>query len=242
MQTARRRRTIIATAVSAVAHVAVLTVVALQAPVLRIPPSERGPPEAIIPILIMPRTPPPTGSNTRPAPIRLHRRPQRNLPPDLPVTPLPAPAPAASANPAPPRPQAPFHPAPQPEGPKGDVKAALRHSPVGCANGASVGLNRAERDLCNEGLGKSARDAQFIPPGVGMSPAKRALLDEAAAAKDAAIRQKEAPMTSSLSKPFVEPSDYDGEPYVTGSGSSALGQPTYSPSKRAAKKLGRLPP
>jgi len=242
MQTARRRRTIIATAISAVAHVAVLTVVALQAPMLRIPPPERGPPEAIIPILIMPRTPPPTGANTRPAPIRLHRRPQRNLPPELPVAPLPAPAPAPAATVAPLRPQAPLHPAPQPEGPKGDVKAALRHSPVGCANGLSVGLNRAERELCDESLGKSTRDAAFIPPGVGMSPAKRALLDQASAAKDAAIRAKEAPMTSSLSKPFVEPSDYDGEPYITGSGASAIGQVTYPPDKKAAKKLGRLPP
>ena len=49
-------------------------------------------------------------------------------------------------------------------------------------------------------------------------------------------------MTTSLSKPFVEPSDYDGEPYITGSGSSALGQVTYPPAKKAAKKLGRLPP
>ena len=242
MQTARRRRTIIATAISAVAHVAVLTVVALQAPMLRIPPQERGPPEAIIPILIMPRTPPPTGSNTRPAPIRLHRRPQRNLPPELPVAPLPAPAPAASAAPAPSRPQAPLHPAPQPEGPKGDVRAALRHSPVGCSNGLAVGLNRAERDLCDESLGKSAREAEFIAPSVAMSPAKRALLDQAAAAKEAAIRRKEAPLTSSLSKPFVEPSDYDGEPYITGSGASAIGQVTYPPDKKAAKKLGRLPP
>ena len=58
----------------------------------------------------------------------------------------------------------------------------------------------------------------------------------------AAIRAKEAPMTSSLSKPFVDPSDYDGEPYITGSGASAIGQVTYPPDKKAAKKLGRLPP
>ena len=49
-------------------------------------------------------------------------------------------------------------------------------------------------------------------------------------------------MSSSLSKPFVEPSDYDGEPYITGSGASAIGQVTYPPDKKAAKKLGRLPP
>jgi hypothetical protein len=245
MQTAsrRRRRTIIATAVSAVVHVAVLTVVAIQAPTLPLPPQEHGPPEAIIPILIMPRTPPPpAGSNTKPAPIRLHRRPQRNLPAELPVTPLPVPAPAPSAPAAPSRPLAPIHPAPQPEGPKGDVKAALRHSPVGCGNTLAVGLSRAERELCDESLGKGAKDAEFIPPGMGMTPAKRALLDQAAAAKDAAVRRKEAPLTTSLSKPFVEPSDYEGEPHITGAGASAIGQVTYPPDKRAAKKLKRLPP
>jgi hypothetical protein len=241
MQTARRRRTIIATAISAVVHVAVLTVVALQAPMLRIPPSERGPPEAIIPILIMPRTPPPAGTNTRPAPIRLHRRPQRNLPPDVPFVPLPAPAPAPAATPAPPRPLAPIHPAPQPEGPKGDVKAALRHSPVGCANGLSVGLNRAERELCDESLGKSARDAEFIPPGVGMSAAKRALLDQAATAKEAKKAATERPGgPPAMQKP--EPADYDGDPYITGAGESSIGTGTHKPSGRAAKKLGRLPP
>ncbi|MGH6964047.1 MAG: hypothetical protein ACREE0_06160 [Phenylobacterium sp.] len=241
MQTARRRRTIIATAISAVAHVAVLTVVALQAPVLRMPPPERGPPEAIIPILIMPRTPPPAGTNARPAPIRLHRRPQRNLPPELPVAPLPAPAPAPSASPAPARPQAPIHPAPQPEGPKGDVRAALRHSPVGCANGLSVGLNRAERELCDESLGKGARDAEFIPPGSAMSPAKRALLDQAAAAKEAKKAAAERPGgPPAMVKP--EPSDYDGDPYITGAGESSIGTSGHQASKRAAKKLGRLPP
>jgi len=241
MKTARRRRTIVATAISAIAHVVVLTILALQAPTLRIPPQVSGPPEAIIPILILPRVPPPAGSNTRPAPIRLHRRPQRNLPPELPVAPLPAPEPAPAAAAAP-RPAGPVvvHPAPMPEGPKGDVKAALRHSPVGCANGVSVGLNRVERELCDESLGKGAKDAEFIPPGAGMTPAKRALLDQAAAAKEAhkAYMEREGP--PAMSKP--EPSDYDGEPYTSGAGASAVGPSTHKPSTRAAKKLERLPP
>ena len=239
MQTAKRRRTIIATAVSAVAHLMVLTIVALQAPMLRMPPDRAGPPEAIIPILIMPRTPP-AAANARPAPIRLHRRPQRNLPPDAPVTPLPAPAPTPA--PAAPRPTAPVsvHPAPQPEGPKGDVKAALRHSTVGCANDLAVGLNRSERELCDEKLGKGAKDAEFIPPGVGMSPAKRALLDQAAAAKEARKAYMDRETPPAMTKP--EPPDYDGEAYTTGAGASALGPVAHKPSTRAAKKLGRLPP
>jgi len=240
MQTARRRRTIAATAVSAVAHVVVLTILALQTPMLRLPAEERGPPEAIIPILIMPRTPPPTGANARPAPIRLHRRPQRNLPHDLPIAPVPAPAPSPAAS-ATARPNPPLHPAPLPEGPKGDMRSALRRSPVGCGNDLAVGLNRAERDLCDESLGKGAKDAEFIPPGAGMTAAKRALLDQAAAAREARKAAQERPGgPPAMVKP--PPADYDGDPYVTGAGASAVGPSTHKPSTRAAKKLERLPP
>lgn len=240
MQTARRRRTIIATAISAVVHAVVLTIVALQAPMLRMPPDIGGPPEAIIPILILPRAPP-AAANARPAPIRLHRRPQRNLPPEVPLLPLPLPAPAPPAAAAP-RAAAPVsvHPAPQPEGPRGDVKAALRHSEVGCANGLAVGLSRSERDLCDENLGKGTKDAEFIPPGVGMSPAKRALLDQAVAAKEAHKADMARETPPAMAKP--EPADYDGEVYTSGAGASAVGPITHAPSTRAAKKLGRLPP
>ena len=239
MQAARRRRTLIATAVSALAHVVAVSIAAVQSPMLRLPPETSGPPEPIIPILILPRTPPP-GSSAHPAPIRLHRRPQHTLPPDLPMAPLPAPvsAPAAAASSAP-APVA-IHPAPEPEGPKGDVKAALRHGPVGCANERAVGLNRSEYDLCDERLGRAAKDAEFIPPGVGMSPAKRALLDQAVTAKEAHKAYMEREIAPGMTKP--EAADYDGEVYTSGAGASAVGPITHSPSKRAAKKLGRLPP
>ncbi len=239
MHTARRRRTIVAIAVSAVAHIVVLAIAAVQSPMLRMPPQVSGPPEPVIPILILPRTPPPSGSNA-PAPIRLHRRPQRYLPLDLPVTPLPVPAPAIAL--AAPKAAAPVavHPAPQPEGPRGDVKAALRHGPVGCANDNLVGLNRSEHDLCDERLGKSAKDADFILPGVGMSPAKRALLDQAAATKEAHKAYMERGVAPAMNKP--EPADYDGDIYTSGAGASAVGPITHPPSSRAAKKLGRLPP
>ena len=58
-----------------------------------------------------------------------------------------------------------------------EVRAALRHSYVGCADRDVVGLNRAERDLCDERFGKGARDAKFA--GLGLSPEKQRLLDAA---------------------------------------------------------------
>lgn len=238
MQRAWRRRTIIATAVSAVAHLVVLTIAALQTPMLRIPEEASGPPQAIIPILILPRAPP-AGANARPAPIRLHRRPQRNLPVELPVAPLPAPKPAQAAALRPAAPMA-VHPAPMPEGPKGDVKAALRHSSVGCSNALTVGLSRAERELCDESLGEGAKDAPFIPPGFGLTPAKRALLDQAAAGKEAHKASMERGVPPAMVKP--EPADYDGDVYTSGAGASAVAPGAHKPSTRAAKTLGRLPP
>jgi len=193
MQTAKRRRTTWAIAASAIAHVAVVIVVLLQRPMLVIPQGESGPPEPIIPILIMPKTPPPAaGRATQPAPIRLHRRPQPFLPPEtptLPVAPLIAPAPASAPAPSPAPPV--FHPSPLPESPKGDLRAALRHGTVGCANALAVGLNRGEREGCDEKFGKGAKDAAFA--GLGLSPDKQRLLDAAGASKEADYRYKYSP-------------------------------------------------
>ncbi len=196
MQTATRRRASWAITVSVIAHVAVLVVVALQSPMLSLPHEPGGAPPAIIPILLMPRTPPPAaGKQARPSPIRLHRRPQRFIPPDAPVAPIAPPAPPApspaSARSAP----VAIHPAPQPAGPTGDVRTALRQGAPGCANQLAAGLNRGERELCDEKLGKGAKDAPYLEAGLGMSAAKKALLDSAAASKEAYRRYKESPGT-----------------------------------------------
>ncbi|THD64152.1 hypothetical protein [Phenylobacterium sp.] len=196
MLTARRRRqTTWAVAASIAAHVAVAVVLLLERPSLPPPTDFPGPPEAIIPILIMPRTPPPAaGRLAQQQPIRLHRRPQPFLPPDIPTLPVaPTPAPAPAPGPATPKAVPAVHPAPQPEGPKGDVRTALRGSYVGCANADAVGLNKAERDACAEKFGKGAKDAEFA--GLGLTADKQRLLDAAGAKKEADLRYKQAPMT-----------------------------------------------
>lgn len=196
MLTARRRRTTWAIAASLVAHVAVTVVVLLQHPQLVMPVEDRGPPVPVIPILLMPRTPPPAaGRQAQPQPIRLHRRPQPFIPPDAPVAPIAPPEPVTAPN-APSAPKAPpsLHPAPQPEGPKGDVRTALRQGAPGCANQDTVGLTRAERDLCNEKFGKGAKTAPFL--GLGLAADKQRLLDAAAAQKEADYNYKHSPMPS----------------------------------------------
>src|SRR5689334_14154664 len=103
----RRRRQVEAAVLSTVAHVALVVALVLHAPRLRTPPPERGPPEAVIPVLILPRTPPQAAaSGPRPSPIRLHQRSLRSPEEDdeTPVAPLVVPVPAA---PPPPPPAAP---------------------------------------------------------------------------------------------------------------------------------------
>ena len=185
MMTATRRRTTWAAAASIIAHLAVVIVVLLQRPTLPLPEQERGPPEAIIPILIMPRTPPPAaGRLAQPSPIRLHRRPQRFVPPEVPTAPIAPPTPPAPTTAAPgPRAPPALHPAPEPEGPKGDVRTALRQGAPGCSNPDAVGLTIAERDKCNEKFGKGAKDAAFA--GLGLPPDKAAAFDRAVEHRDA---------------------------------------------------------
>ena len=233
-RTARRGRSYAAVALSLGAHVAVLAVLATQAPRLLADRDEGGPPEAIIPVLILPRTPPMAGQPGKPTPVRLHRRRQRTPLEDLPVAPLlipearapaslPAPAPAAVA---PPRPAEDLQ-----------LRQALKSGTFGCANPRL--LSRQEREKCEEQLGRGAAEAPFIPPGAGMTREKRALLDAAGKARAARIAQREAPLAHGLSK--AEPVDYDGEIPMSGVGAP---DPTYqkAPSKRAAPRLGRLPP
>jgi hypothetical protein len=233
----RRRRGAWAIAASILAHLGVLTAVLLQHPTLVIPAEPSGPPEAIIPILILPRTPPPAaGQGARPTPIQLHRRQLRNLPAETPVAPVviaaPKPAEAAPQAPGPPAPKE----APAPPPPSNAVRATLRTT-LGCTDLKLPGLSREERTACLERLGRGARDAPYLAQP--LSPDKRAVLDQAGAAKLANRARIEAPWAA---PGLPQPSDYDGEPYVSGAGQSMLGPVTHPPSKRAAPKLQPLPP
>ena len=174
MPTARRRRTTRTAAIvaSVIAHVGLLTALLLYKPVLFIPEEPGGPPEAIIPVLLMPRTPPAAAGGAPQGQLRLHRRAQRFAPVPPQVTPLVTAAPIAAApaapTPAPAAPSPSSAPAPGP-----DIRTALRHGVVGCANLASLSLT--ERDLCDERLGKGVTAEAYIPAPI--NPAKRAYYD-----------------------------------------------------------------
>jgi hypothetical protein len=185
MQTAKRRRTTWAIAASAVAHLAVLIVALLQRPTLPSPPEEpAGPPEAIIPILLLPRAPPSAaGGAPQPTALRLHRRAQRPDENPLPVAPLPAEAAAPQPTKAAPQPatgQQASPPAAEP--PASDLRLALRHGVAGCAN-AGASMTRAERERCNEQLGRGVATAPFLPAAI--EPRIRGYYDAVALAKQA---------------------------------------------------------
>jgi hypothetical protein len=185
MQTARGRRTTGAILVSLVVHLAAGVALLSQKP------PDLPPEPPIISVLLIARPPPPSAASlARPAPLRFHRPPQPLLPPQVPTAPIAPPAPPGPA-PAPSQGPVALHPSPLPEGPKGQVRTALRHSYVGCANPDVVGLNRAERDFCDEKLGNGARDAKFA--GLGLAADKQRLLDAAGAKKDADYRYRHDP-------------------------------------------------
>lgn len=177
MRDGRRRQYAAATAVviSIAFHALVLTYLALQSPRLHPPHEEAGPPEPIIPVLIMPRTPPAAGgSQSRPEPIRLHRRRLRTEAAPPPVPPLITPVEPAKPAPAPPA----AHKA-LPRGatvqptPNAQLSTVLRSGAVGCANPEL--LSPAERARCEEQLGRGVATAPTL--GLGLSAAKQEELD-----------------------------------------------------------------
>jgi len=227
MPAAKRGRRIAAVAISGAVHLLVLAALALHAPTLFIPDEPGGPPEPIIPVLLMPRLPPPASApGAAPGPIRLHRRPLRTLPPDLPVAPLPVPEQPPPPAPAQAAATPPLRPSTLPEGPRQDVQNTLRRSAIGCANPQAAGLTRAEREACEERLGRGVREVPYMPAGAGMSGEARSALGKAAAAKEANRRYREyAP------------------PAPGGDRAGSLMQPwQVRPDPHAPPELGKLPP
>lgn len=85
------------------------------------------------------------------------------------------------------------HPAPLPAAqPSGDLKSALRGSSTGCANDRAVGLNRRERERCDERWGEAARKApEYAAP---IEAGKRRDLDMQALRQEAERAYRDAPM------------------------------------------------
>lgn len=189
MKPRRPIRTGLVVGVSVLVHGAVLTLLALSHPHLRI-----APPPAVVEVEIVPYYLPSLQRPQRPSeplaaqPIRPRRsllRPdeERTVPPL--VTPT-APPQRPAEGPWAVSPPVMGAPAPSPH----DVRRALRSGAVGCANLAL--LSKAEREACEEKFGAGAKDAPFIPPPIAAD--KLNDWERAAARKRAKWREREAPM------------------------------------------------
>lgn len=187
MPAARRSRRYGIVAASVAVHVALLALVAIQAPRLRAPAEESGPPMAVIPVLILPRAPPAAAApGAQPTPIRLHRRPQRFTNETSPIAPLVVPTAPA---------QAPERPA-QATGPKlldlpsqQDALAAnARNALRSRRNCDDTRLSRAEREACWDRFMARGADAPQMP--LGIDPGKESALARAARLKEETYNYK----------------------------------------------------
>jgi hypothetical protein len=193
MARAKRRREATAMALSIAAHVVVLTAFALHTPMLMRPHEESGPPEPVIPVLIMPRVPPaPPGSLEKPQPIRLHRRQLRRELATPDVEPFVPPASVPEPRPVPAKPVIQPRISVQPS-PAAQLAAVLRGGRVGCANPSL--LSPTEREKCQEEFGRGAGDAARIGPLADPG------LERAAAARDATRRYREGGVPVGVSSP-----------------------------------------
>lgn len=179
MPAAGRSRKYGIVAASLAVHAALATLLVLHAPRLRMPEMRSGPPEPIIPVLIMPRTPPAASApDGKPTPIRLHRRQTRfSEPPPVaplvvPERPQDAPRPAASAGPRT------LAIPPYEDALASNARNALRSR----RNCDDPSLSRSEREACQERFFAGGRDAP--PLGLGIEAGKASDLARAALRKE----------------------------------------------------------
>ena len=167
----------------------------------------------ILPLRPSPDQVAPQASSLRPRPARL-TAPTAIAPLVAPIRPGP-PQPAARNT---------LHPAPLPEGPRGDLRTALRGSSVGCANERAVGLNRRELEHCDERLGAAARNAPVYD--APMDAGKRRGFEAQALRQQADRAYRDTPMGIGVDHRSREgPGTMKDIPWVGGAEQDGLGRP-----------------
>jgi hypothetical protein len=127
------------------------------------------------------------------------------------------------------------HPAPLPEGPRGDLRTALRGSSAGCANAQAVGLNRREQEHCDETFGATARNAPVYD--APMDAGKRRGFDAQALKQQADRAYRDAPMGMGVDhRNRDDPGKGKDIPWVLGASQDGLGR-QKSAEQQALKRL-----
>lgn len=185
-----RRRLAGITALSLLAHIGVFAIIGLSTPALR-----GRPPAPETPVFITLRPPEPRTRPPRPRGPTPDQAPARHVPrltpPATTIAPLPAPVgtapPTAGSGAGDGRrrgeTQFPM--------PSGEVRKVLRASPGACAYRDDMGLNRREREACDDRFARTVKDKG--PIGAGVDPAKRDRYDRTAARQRADREWRENP-------------------------------------------------
>jgi len=126
------------------------------------------------------------------------------------------------------------HPAPLPEGPRGDLRAALRGSSAGCANAQAVGLNRREQEHCDEKFGATARNAPVYD--APMDAAKRRGFDAQALRQEADRAYRDSATVGVDHRNRDDPGKGKDIPWVLGAEQDGLGR-QRSAAQQALKRL-----
>ncbi len=120
------------------------------------------------------------------------------------------------------RPGVAIRPAPLPGDSAGDLRTALRGSATGCVSADAVGLNRRERERCDERFGAAKAKGD---PLSAMAADKRRALDAQSAAQDAYRRYQNAPMGPGVDhRSRDHPGTMKEIPFVLGAQQDGLGR------------------
>lgn len=215
----RRRATILAG--SLLLHVALLAWLALPVPPLLQTETVDDLPTVTVDLIRPQREEPPrprpAASSTAapsPTPTFQVRQSLRPVPAGVPTLSVPA---AGIA-----RPGTAIRPAPLPGDGAGDLRTALRTT-TGCASAEAVGLNRREREKCDERFGAAKPKGD---PLSAMAADKRGAFDAQAAAQDAYRRYQGAAMGPGVDHRSREhPGTMKEVPFVLGAEQDNLGRP-----------------
>lgn len=149
-----------------------------------------------------------------PAPPFQARQPARPAPAGVPTLEVPA---AGIA-----RPGTAVRPAPLPGEGAGDLRTALRGSATGCVSADAVGLNRREREKCDERFGAAKAKGE---PLDGMDAAKRRALEAQGAAQRAYKDYVDGPMAPGVDhRSKDQPGTMKEIPFVLGAEQDGLGR------------------
>ena len=168
--------------------------------------------------------PAPASATVAPSPVLPFqvRAPTRAAPAGVPTLSVPA---AGIA-----RPGTAYHPAPLPGASGGDLRSALRGSATGCVSADAVGLNRQERDKCDERFGAAQARGTYAGP---MNAAKAREFEAQAIMQDLARKAKAAPMGVGVDhRSKDQPGTMKEIPFVLGAEQDALGNPLNAQQQR----------